>query len=93
MREIIRFVKRLFGKYDTGYEYWVNLKDIQITPEFRSTYPRHKKMIQKWNYYRETGEFESPIVLMRNFTLVNGYTSYLIAEKQGLDKVPVYFVD
>ena len=93
MKKIIRFIKRLFGKYETGYEYWINLKDIQITPEFRSTYPRFKKMAQEWDYYRKTGDFESPIMLMRNFTLVDGYTSYLIAKIQGMDKVPVYFVD
>lgn len=31
----MRFAKRLFGKYETGYEYWVKLSDIHITPQFR----------------------------------------------------------
>lgn len=83
----------LFRHYDANYEYWVNLDDIQITPQFKASRPAFKKMIAKWDYYRKTGSFESPIRLMQNFTLVDGYTSYVIAKKQGLDKVPVYFVD
>ena len=50
-------------------------------------------MGQKWSYYRNTGEFESPIILNRDFVLVNGYTSYIIAKKSEMDKVPVYFMD
>ena len=40
-----------------------------------------------------TGEFESPILLNRNFELIDGYTSYIIAKTENLHKVPVYFVD
>lgn len=93
MKKIIRYVKKLFGNYDVDYEYWVKLDDIQIIPQFKESYPRFEKMVAKWNYYRKTGNFESPIRLMRNFTLIDGYTSFIIAKKQGLDKVPVYFVD
>ena len=50
-------------------------------------------MGQKWSYYRNTGEFESPIILNRDFVLIDGYTSYIIAKKLEIDKVPVYFVD
>ena len=93
MNGIIRFIKSLFGKYEPGYEYWVYLRDIKISPEFERTPPKFKKMGQKWNYYRNTGEFESPIILNRDFVLIDGYTSYIIAKKSEMDKVPVYFVD
>lgn len=93
MKGIIRFIKRIFGVYETGYEYWVYLKDIKISPQFEETPPRFKKMGQKWSYYKNTGEFESPIILNRDFELIDGYTSYIIANKSEIDKVPVHFVD
>lgn len=45
------------------------------------------------NYYLRTGEFESPIILDKNFHLVDGFSSIKIAYIKGIDKVPVYFVD
>ena len=93
MKNLIKFIKRIFGVYETGYEYWVYLRDIKISLEFERTPPRFKKMCQKWSYYRNTGEFESPIILNRDFVLIDGYTSYIIAKKSEMDKVPVYFVD
>ena len=93
MKNFIIFIKRIFGVYETGYEYWVYLKDIKISPEFEKTPPRIKKMGEKWSYYKNTGEFESPIILNRDFVLIDGYTSYIIAKKLEMDKVPVYFVD
>ena len=35
MSEIIRWIKKQFGIYETGYEYWVYTKDINIKPEYR----------------------------------------------------------
>ena len=93
MKNFIRFIKRIFGVYETGCEYWVYLRDIKISPEFERTSPRFKKMGEKWSYYRNTGEFKSPIILNRDFVLIDGYTSYIIAKKSEMDKVPVYFVD
>lgn len=93
MKKIIRFFKRIFGKYKTGYEYWVDLNDIKIP-----RYLKNKKIgMIDWNrkikYWLETGEFESYILLSKDFTLVDGYSSYKIAKQNGLDIVPVYFVD
>lgn len=93
MKGIIRTVRKMFGKHEIEYEYWVKLSEIQIIPQFKETPPGYVKMCNKMNYYKQTGKFQSPIRLMRNFTLIDGYSSYLIAKKQGLDKVPVYFVD
>lgn len=86
-------IKGLFGIYEPGCEYWVDLKDIDIPIDFLRHHPRREKMERKWKYYREAGEFESPIMLNKNFVLHNGYTSYLIAKTENLHKVPVYFVD
>lgn len=91
MNNILIFIKKIFGKYENGYEYYVYLKDIEITPQFSATPPRPSKFAQKYDWYIKTGNFQSPIILSKDFTLVNGYTSYLIAKKVGIEKVPVYF--
>ena len=95
MKKIIRFVKRLFGKYETGCEYWVRLRDIKITPQFRSTMIGTLKYKKKWQFYHRNGYCESKIILDKNFVLVDGYSSYkILRAAEGLDtKVPVYFVD
>ena len=91
--KIIRKIKELFGRYEPGFEYLVDLNDIEIQIDFLKLHPKRKKMIKKWEYYNKTGEFESPILLDRDFVLRNGYTSYLIAKTENMRKVPVYFVD
>jgi hypothetical protein len=92
MKNIIRAIKKLFGKYEHGYEYWVYFNEIIIHPEFEKTPPRRIKFSQKMDYYLKHGEFQSPILLNKDFELVDGYTSYLIAKKCHIDKVAVYFV-
>lgn len=88
---MIRWIKKLFGIYDVGYEYWISTTQIVITPEFARTKIGQQKWRRKKRYYYRTGEFESKIILNRNFELVDGYSSYRIAKYVGLDKVPVYF--
>lgn len=91
MNKFKKFISKKF--YNIDCEYWVNMKDIKIQEDFEKHKPRISKMKQKENWYINIGSFQSPIVLNRDFVLVNGYTSYLIAEKYNLGKVPVYFVD
>ena len=33
MSKIIRSIKRLLGIYETGYEYWINTKEIKVNPK------------------------------------------------------------
>ena len=93
MKNIIRGIKRLFGEYEDGYEYWVYLKDIVIPCDFLTTSPNRRKLSQKFAYFRVNRSFESKIKIARDFVLRDGYTSYIIARKYGFDKVPVYFVN
>lgn len=93
MKGFIRFIKGLFGKYETGYEYWVCTKEIKINPEWRKTRIGKMKFKKELQYWYHTGEFESRIILDREFNLLDGYSSVRIAEIKGIDKVPVYFVD
>lgn len=93
MKNFIRFIKELFSKYETGYEYWVYTKEIKVNPEWRKTKIGRIKFQRKLQYWYRTGEFESKILLDRDFNLLDGYSSVHIAEIKGIDKVPVYFVD
>lgn len=93
MKGMIRFIKRLFGKYEPGYEYWVNLKDIKVPTYFKLTRIGTKKWNHKMGYWLRTGEFESVILLDKDFNLVDGFSSVKIAYLKNIDKVPVYFVD
>ena len=90
---LIRWIKKLFGMYETGYEYWVPTDQIIITPDFARTRIGTKKWIRKRNYYMRTGRFESQIVLTKDFVLINGYSSYKLAKRYGEDKVPVVFAE
>lgn len=90
---LIRLLKKLFGIYETGYEYWVPTDQIIITPDFARTRIGTKKWIRKRNYYMRTGRFESQIVLTKDFVLINGYSSYKLAKRYGEDKVPVVFAE
>ena len=93
MKKTIRYIKSLFGKYEPGYEYWINTKDIKVNPEWRNTRIGKKKFTRKIRYWYKTGEFESKILLDKDFNLIDGYSSVRIAEIKCIDKVQVYFVD
>lgn len=93
MSKFIRSIKWLLGIYETGYEYWINTKEIKVNPEWRKTRIGKVKFKKKLQYWYRTGEFESRIILDRDFNLLDGYSSVRIAEMKGIDKVPVYFVD
>jgi hypothetical protein len=93
MNNVVRFIKRLFGKYEVGYEYWVDLKDIKVPYYFKITRIGLKKWNHKMSYWLRTGEFESKILLHRDFTLADGFSSVKIAYLKDIEKVPVYFID
>lgn len=89
---LIRWIKKLFGIYDIGYEYRIPINRIVITPEFARTKVGRRKWKWKEEYYKRTGKFESKIELTKDFVLVDGYTSYLLAKKYGVNSVVVTFV-
>ena len=92
MKEIIRYIKSLFGKYEPGYEYWVYTKDIKVPKSYKCTKIGTEKWNHKMGYWLRTGEFESKILLDRDFNLVDGYSTYKICKLKNIDKIPVYFV-
>lgn len=72
---------------------YVNIDDIKISSIFLMHSPNPTKMKYKRRFYRTTGKFDSQIELNKNYVLLNGYTSYIIAKEKGLDKVFVKFVN
>lgn len=85
-------IKELLFGYRENVEYWVSIKDIVISYDFQLTYPSRKKFRDKERLFLGKGEL-GRIELNRDFVLIDGYCSYLICKKYGMDKLPVYFVD
>lgn len=65
--------------------------DIKILPWFKATSPAPEKIEQKERYYLENGKLESKIIVDEAGNLIDGYTSYLLAVKYGLEHVPVRY--
>lgn len=93
MKDIIRFFKKLFGSYESGHEYWINIKDIKVNPDWRKTKIGKAKFKRKLRYWYRNGEFESKIILDKKFNLLDGYSSVRISEIKGIEMVPIYFVN
>lgn len=86
-------IKKMFGIYEPGHEYWVDRKNIKVNPEWRKTLIGREKWKRKRDFYFRHGKFESYIVLRRkDWMLVDGYSSFRLAEVYGIDRVPVYFI-
>lgn len=67
----------------------MKLKDIKISKDFKKHPPQGIKMKEKWEHYRKTGNLMEEIIINQDEVLVDGYTSYLIAEADGIKKVNV----
>ena len=91
LRGITNKLMRLTKK--TGKVYWISVEKIKVPQEFSMTPPHPKKMEYKWTYYGKTGKLQSPILLTRDYVLVDGYTSYIIACETDMGVIPVQFVD
>lgn len=89
--EIWCFIKRLLGKYESGIEYVVKLKEINVDDKF--TEPSLNEKIQNTKFFRTDGNFVEPIIIDKEFNLISGYGSYLVAKKYNMENVPVYFQD
>ncbi len=69
----------------------MRIDEIRIFPCFRARPPLAEKLDRKERYYLEYGEFESEIVLDGSGNLIDGYTTYLLAGKYGLEHIPVRY--
>ena len=64
---------------------------IEVFQCFRENPPKPGKMMKKEQYFNETGLLQSEIVLDSRNHLIDGYTSYLLAVKNGLEYVPIRY--
>lgn len=69
----------------------MRIDDIQIFQCFRENPPKPKTMMKKEQYFNETGLLQSEIILDSSDHLIDGYTSYLLAVKNGLEHVPIRY--
>lgn len=92
MNQIMRSIKSFFGVYESGYEYWVYTNNVIISKEFQATTPGYKKIRSKEKTFLRYGVL-SPIMINHDFELVDGYISFLLLQKYGCGKIPVFFVD
>ena len=81
-----------FYKKKPDVEYWIPIRYVNITYDFQLSCPGITKFKRKEKEFLKNGTL-GKIILNQNFELVDGYCSYLICKKHGMDKIPVYFVD
>lgn len=67
----------------------VNIKDINITDDFKATMPGVQKFRDKYYCFKHTGRFADDIVLDEQGNLVDGYCSYLLAKAFDVTEVEV----
>ena len=89
---MMSMIFKKFYKKKPDVEYWIPIRDVNITYDFQLSSPRIIKFKRKEKEFLKNGTL-GKIILNQNYELVDGYCSYLICKKHGMDKVPVYFVD
>lgn len=67
----------------------LNIQDITIPENYKKHPPKWGKMKEKWEHYRQNNKLKEEIIINENNVLIDGYTSYLIAEADGIKKVDV----
>lgn len=65
----------------------VRLENIKIKKDFSE--PKERKMKERRNYFNKYGYFKSPIILDKNNTLLDGYTTYLLAKEIGYESITI----
>lgn len=66
----------------------VDIKNIKIPKHF--TKPNAEKLKERFDYYKQNKKFKKPIIIDNNYTLIDGYTSYLIAKNYNKTSVIVH---
>lgn len=69
----------------------LKIDDIKIFPCFEAHPPKAEKLEQKKQYFTENGLFQPQIILNGRGSLIDGYTSYLLAGQYGIQSVPIRY--
>lgn len=67
----------------------INLNNIKITDKFKKTMPTVHKFRDKYYCLRHTNVLPDKIIVDEDYTLVDGYISYLLAKAFGYTEVEV----
>lgn len=62
---------------------------VRISPEMKVTMPKVEKVKTKYSYYKKFGKFDSPVKVNKNYILVDGYITYLLAKMFGVSRIDV----
>lgn len=62
---------------------------VFVPKQFRDTPPKKEKLEKKMQYYNEHRKFESRIIVDEDMVLLDGLTSFCIAEAKNMRVVPV----
>ena len=71
---------RKFYKKKPDIEYWIPIRDVNITYDFQLSSPRIIKFKRKEKEFLKNGTL-GKIILNHNYDLVDGYCIYLICKK------------
>lgn len=89
---IFKFIEKLFSKNKVeGIKYTIDTKEIIISQDFKEKRVRGIKLSKKFAFFDKYGRFESKIILDENYVLLDGYTSWIIAQTYKIKRVPVFF--
>lgn len=83
------------NRYATGFllpKDWVEYCDINILKirEFYQTnYTQSQKLIENKKYIEKYNHFKRPIIVDKNYWVLDGYNWYLAGKQQGYDTVPI----
>lgn len=81
----------IWNDYKPDVEYYIPINNIVIDYEFQLKSPNPRKFKNKEKEFIKNGTL-GKILLNKDFVLVDGYCSYLICKKHGMNNIPVYFV-
>lgn len=79
------------GVKDSGRVFDIPIDTVKIFQCFAEHPPKAEKMERKEQYFMETELLQSQIILDGAGTLIDGYTSYLLAVKHGIQNVPIRY--
>lgn len=63
----------------------IKLKDIKVPHYFKEV--SQKKLNERIQYFEKYGEFKTPLVVNQENVIIDGYTTYLVAQIYGLNKI------
>ncbi len=84
---ILYVTYEVYGK-DNPYEV-INIDEIKIPRNFSKSGINKKKLQQKEAFYIEFGYYQDRIILDENNLLLDGYSTYMLAKKNGVNEIEV----